>query len=244
MISLQNIGKIYRLGDNQFAALSNIDLHIARNEFVALTGASGSGKSTMMNILGCLDSPSAGAYSLDGEAVAGLDEDQLARVRNRKIGFIFQNFYLMPRVTALDNVAQPLIYRGLSPAQRRERARAALTRVGLGDRMQHKPNELSGGQRQRVAIARALVGRPELLLADEPTGNLDSNTAREIMGLLIELHAEGLTLIIVTHDPGIASHCHRVVRLHDGRIAEDVAQQPAPLDAGVGQNVRHVEVRH
>jgi putative ABC transport system ATP-binding protein len=244
MISLTSVGKIYRLGDNEFAALSDIDLHIARNQFVALTGASGSGKSTMMNILGCLDSPSSGAYSLDGEAVAGLDEDQLARVRNRKIGFIFQNFYLMPRVTALDNVAQPLIYRGLAPALRRERAREALRRVGLADRMQHKPNELSGGQRQRVAIARALVGRPELLLADEPTGNLDSNTAREIMALLIELHAEGLTLIIVTHDPGIASHCHRLVRLHDGRIAEDFAQQPAAIDAALGHTVRHVEVRH
>jgi putative ABC transport system ATP-binding protein len=244
MISLTNIGKIYRLGDNEFAALSDIDLQIARNEFIALTGASGSGKSTLMNILGCLDGPSSGSYSLDGEAVAGLDEDQLARVRNRKIGFIFQNFYLMPRVTALDNVAQPLIYRGLSPALRRERARTALERVGLADRMQHKPNELSGGQRQRVAIARALVGRPELLLADEPTGNLDSNTAREIMALLIELHAEGLTLIIVTHDPGIASHCHRLVRLHDGRIAEDFAQQPAALGATVGEAVRHVEVRH
>ncbi len=242
MISLENISKVYRLGENEFAALSDVDLHIARNEFVALTGASGSGKSTMMNILGCLDTPSAGTYSLDGEGVAGLSEDELARIRNRKIGFIFQNFYLMPRVTALDNVAQPLIYRGLAPALRRERAKEALGRVGLADRMHHKPNELSGGQRQRVAIARALVGRPELLLADEPTGNLDSNTAREIMALLIDLHADGLTLIIVTHDPGIASHCHRVVRLHDGRIAEDVAQQPTPIGANTGQ-VRHVEVR-
>jgi len=242
MISLENISKVYRLGENEFAALSDVDLHIARNEFVALTGASGSGKSTMMNILGCLDTPSAGTYCLDGEGVAGLSEDELARIRNRKIGFIFQNFYLMPRVTALDNVAQPLIYRGLAPALRRERAKEALGRVGLADRMHHKPNELSGGQRQRVAIARALVGRPELLLADEPTGNLDSNTAREIMALLIDLHADGLTLIIVTHDPGIASHCHRVVRLHDGRIAEDFAQQPAPIDANMG-HVRHVEVR-
>jgi putative ABC transport system ATP-binding protein len=242
MISLENISKVYRLGENEFAALSDVDLHIARNEFVALTGASGSGKSTMMNILGCLDTPSAGTYSLDGEGVAGLSEDELARIRNRKIGFIFQNFYLMPRVTALDNVAQPLIYRGLAPALRRERAKEALGRVGLADRMHHKPNELSGGQRQRVAIARALVGRPELLLADEPTGNLDSNTAREIMALLIDLHADGLTLIIVTHDPGIASHCHRVVRLHDGRIAEDVAQRPTPIGANTG-HVRHVEVR-
>ncbi|MBB6095930.1 putative ABC transport system ATP-binding protein [Povalibacter uvarum] len=230
MIRLESIGKVYTLGDNEFAALTDVDLHIARNEFVALTGASGSGKSTMMNILGCLDSPTTGSYSLDGEAVAGLSEDQLAGVRNRKIGFIFQNFYLMPRFTALDNVAQPLIYRGLSPSVRRERAREALARVGLADRTHHKPNELSGGQRQRVAIARALVGHPELLLADEPTGNLDSRTAREIMALLTHLHSEGVTLIIVTHDPGIASHCHRVVRLHDGRIAEDFQQQPAPIE--------------
>ena len=241
MIVLTNIGKIYRLGENEFAALSAVDLTIARNEFVALTGASGSGKSTLMNILGCLDSPSSGAYSLDGEAVAGLDEDQLASVRNRKIGFIFQNFYLMPRQTALDNVAQPLIYRGLAPSIRRERAREALSRVGLADRTHHKPNELSGGQRQRVAIARALVGQPELLLADEPTGNLDSATAREIMALLIRLHADGLTLIIVTHDPGIASHCHRVVRLHDGRIAEDFAQQPTAVERDVATRV---EARH
>jgi putative ABC transport system ATP-binding protein len=241
MIVLTNIGKIYRLGENEFAALSAVDLRIARNEFVALTGASGSGKSTLMNLLGCLDSPSSGAYSLDGEAVAGLDEDQLASVRNRKIGFIFQNFYLMPRQTALDNVAQPLIYRGLAPSIRRERAREALSRVGLADRTHHKPNELSGGQRQRVAIARALVGQPELLLADEPTGNLDSNTAREIMALLMRLHADGLTLIIVTHDPGIASHCHRVVRLHDGRIAEDFAQHPTTVERDVATRA---EARH
>jgi putative ABC transport system ATP-binding protein len=230
MIHLQDIGKTYRLGETEFAALAEVDLDIERNEFVALTGASGSGKSTLMNILGCLDSPTAGAYSLDGEAVAGLDEDRLARVRNRKIGFIFQNFYLMPRVSALDNVAQPLIYRGVSPAVRRERAREALTRVGLAERTHHKPNELSGGQRQRVAIARALVGSPELLLADEPTGNLDSRTAKEIMALLTDLHRDGVTLVIVTHDPGIASHCHRVVRLHDGRIAEDLRQSPRPVD--------------
>jgi putative ABC transport system ATP-binding protein len=164
---------------------------------------------------------------LDGEAVAGLNEDQLARVRNRKIGFVFQNFYLMPRMSALDNVAQPLIYRGLSPSARRQRAAEALTRVGLEQRMNHKPNELSGGQRQRVAIARALVGRPELLLADEPTGNLDSRTALEIMGLFSKLNAEGHTLVIVTHDPGIASYSKRVIRLHDGQVVEDRQQVPA-----------------
>jgi putative ABC transport system ATP-binding protein len=232
MITLEGVGKTYRLGNNDYQALVDIDLTIGRNEYVALTGASGSGKSTMMNVLGCLDTPSAGRYTLDGEAVAGLDEDQLARVRNRKIGFVFQNFYLRARATALDNVAQPLIYRGISPAQRAAHAREALTRVGLEHRMMHKPNELSGGQRQRVAIARALVGRPELLLADEPTGNLDSKTAIEIMSLFSELHRDGLTLIVVTHEPDVAAYCHRVVRLHDGRIAEDRPQTPAtPLSA-------------
>jgi putative ABC transport system ATP-binding protein len=221
VIQLQGVGKTYRLGESEFAALTDIDLNIARNEFVALTGASGSGKSTLMNVLGCLDTPTTGSYRLDDQAVSGLDEEQLARVRNRKIGFIFQNFYLMPRMSSLDNVAQPLIYRGLSPALRREHASEALRRVGLSDRISHRPNELSGGQRQRVAVARALVGRPELLLADEPTGNLDSRTAKEIMELFAQLHAQGQTLIVVTHDPDIAACCHRVVRLHDGRIAED-----------------------
>jgi putative ABC transport system ATP-binding protein len=221
MIALRAIDKVYKLGTDAFQALADVDLDLQRGEFTALTGASGSGKSTLMNILGCLDTPSAGSYVLDGEAVGGLNEDQLARVRNRKIGFVFQNFYLMPRMSAVDNVAQPLIYRGFSPAQRKARAIEALTRVGLEQRLNHKPNELSGGQRQRVAIARALVGRPEVLLADEPTGNLDSRTAQEIMALFEQLNAEGHTLIIVTHDPGIASHCRRVIRLHDGRIVED-----------------------
>ena len=221
MIALRDIGKTYRLGETSFDALDDVTLDIARNEYVALTGPSGSGKSTLMNLLGCLDTPSRGHYSLDGEAVEGMDDEQLASIRNRKIGFIFQNFYLMPRLTALDNVAQPLIYRGMSPAQRRERAADALGRVGLADRVGHRPNELSGGQRQRVAVARALVGKPELLLADEPTGNLDSRTAREIMDLFEQLHAEGQTLIVVTHDPGIAACCKRLIRLHDGHIAED-----------------------
>jgi putative ABC transport system ATP-binding protein len=221
VIDLVGISKLYQLGGVEYPALSDVSLAIKRNDFLALTGASGSGKSTMMNIIGCLDSPTSGRYTLDGEEVAGLDEEQLASVRNRKIGFVFQNFYLMPRMTALDNVAQPLIYRGISPAKRRAHAELALQRVGLGDRMRHRPNEMSGGQRQRVAVARALVGRPELLLADEPTGNLDSRTAREIMDLFSQLHAEGQTVIIVTHDPGIAACCKRLVRLHDGRIAED-----------------------
>ena len=221
MIELSGIGKTYKLGSTEFAALIDVNLRVERNEYVALTGASGSGKSTLMNILGCLDTPSTGSYSLDGAPVAGLDDDGLARVRNRKIGFVFQSFYLMPRATTVENVAQPLIYRGLSPAIRRSRAAEALARVGLGDRLNHRPNELSGGQRQRTAIARALVGRPELLLADEPTGNLDSVTAEEIMRLFGDLHQDGLTLIIVTHDQGIANHCRRTVRLHDGRIVAD-----------------------
>jgi putative ABC transport system ATP-binding protein len=221
VIQLQGISKRYRLGDVEYPALDAIDLTIGDNQFVALTGASGSGKSTLMNIVGCLDSPTSGRYTLDDTEVAGLDDEQLATVRNRKIGFVFQNFYLMPRMTALDNVAQPLIYRGISPAKRREHAAAALGRVGLGDRMLHRPNEMSGGQRQRVAVARALVGRPELLLADEPTGNLDSRTAREIMDLFAQLHAEGQTVVIVTHDPAIAACCRRLVRLHDGKIVED-----------------------
>ncbi|HZE92129.1 MAG TPA: ABC transporter ATP-binding protein [Rhizobacter sp.] len=228
MIELRGIGKTYYLGDNGFAVLHAIDLVVARGEFVALTGASGSGKSTLMNMLGCLDTPTTGTYSLDGETIAGLTEAQLARVRNRKIGFIFQNFHLLPRATAWANVAQPLIYRGIAPELREQAACDALRRVGLEHRLNHKPNELSGGQRQRVAIARALVGRPQLLLADEPTGNLDSKTAGEIMALLAELHDEGLTLIIVTHEADIAAQCRRFVRLHDGRIAEDRLQTPAP----------------
>jgi putative ABC transport system ATP-binding protein len=221
VIELVGISKLYQLGGVEYPALNDVSLTIARNDFLALTGASGSGKSTMMNIIGCLDTPTRGRYSLDGEEVAGLDEEALASVRNRKIGFVFQNFYLMPRQTAVDNVAQPLIYRGISPAQRRVHAERALQRVGLGDRMRHRPNEMSGGQRQRVAVARALVGHPELLLADEPTGNLDSRTAREIMDLFTQLHSEGQTVVVVTHDPGIAACCKRLVRLHDGRIAED-----------------------
>ena len=221
MIELSHISKRYSLGGMEYPALDDVSLSIARNEFLALTGASGSGKSTMMNILGCLDTPTSGHYTLDGEQVAGLDDEQLASVRNRKIGFVFQNFYLMPRMTALDNVAQPLIYRGIGPARRRAHAELALQRVGLADRVGHRPNEMSGGQRQRVAVARALVGHPELLLADEPTGNLDSRTAREILDLFTQLHAEGQTVVIVTHDPTVAACCRRLVRLHDGRIAED-----------------------
>jgi putative ABC transport system ATP-binding protein len=226
MIELAGIVKTYSLGGYELQALAGVDLRVGRGDFVALTGASGSGKSTLMSIIGCLDTPTAGHYRLDGEEVAGLREDALARVRNRKIGFVFQSFHLMPRMKAWENVAQPLVYRGVAPAQRRERALQALESVGLAKRADHRPNELSGGQRQRVAIARALVGAPELLLADEPTGNLDSRTADEIMELFAQLHAGGLTVVMVTHEPDVAARCHRVVRLHDGHVVEDRRQQP------------------
>jgi len=221
VIELRGVSKAYHMGGADLVALKMVDLRILRNEFVAVTGSSGSGKSTLMNILGCLDTPSRGDYRLDGRSVAALDEEHLARIRNRKIGFVFQSFYLMPRLSALDNVAQPLIYRGLAPRERRRAAAEALTRVGLESRLYHRPNELSGGQRQRVAIARALVGKPDLLLADEPTGNLDSQTAVEIMSLLRTLHDEGHTIIVVTHDPGVAAYCRRTVRMQDGWIVED-----------------------
>lgn len=223
MIRLRGVSKLYHLGAQQLLALKDVDLTIRAGEFVALTGSSGSGKSTLMSILGCLDTPSSGDYWLDGSRVAGLEEGALTRIRNLKIGFVFQSFHLMPRLTALDNVAQPLVYRGVAPRDRRAQAAAALARVGLQSRMHHRPNELSGGQRQRVAIARALVGEPDLLLADEPTGNLDSETAAQIMSLLCTLHGQGHTIIVVTHDPGVAAHCRRIVRLHDGRIVEDRA---------------------
>jgi len=223
MIHLNNVSKAYRMGAGDFPALRDVNLQIERNEFVAITGSSGSGKSTLMNILGCLDTPLRGTYTLEGESVAGLAESQLTRVRNRRVGFVFQSFYLMPRLTALENVAQPLIYRGMAPEQRRYQAMEALDQVGLQSRLRHRPNELSGGQRQRVAIARALVGKPDLLLADEPTGNLDSQTASDIMSLLNKLHTEGHTLVIVTHDAAIARYSRRIIRMCDGRIADDVA---------------------
>jgi putative ABC transport system ATP-binding protein len=221
MIELRGISKAYHVGGAELLALTEVDVRIRRNEFVAVTGSSGSGKSTLMNILGCLDAPSQGDYLFDGRSVAALPEEELTRLRNRKIGFVFQSFYLMPRLTALENVAQPLIYRGLPPRERRRQATEALAGVGLDSRLHHCPNELSGGQRQRVAIARALVGKPDLLLADEPTGNLDSQTASDIMGLLRTLHDEGHTIVVVTHDPGVAAYCRRIVRVQDGRIVGD-----------------------
>ena len=226
MIELRGIVKKYVLGEETVLALAGVDLFIGRNEYVALIGPSGSGKSTLMNIIGCLDSPSEGQYILNGRDTSSLRDDELATVRNREIGFIFQSFHLLPRQTALQNVMQPLVYRRMPPAERRERAAHALEKVGLGDRLDHRPNQLSGGQRQRVAVARALVGEPSLLLADEPTGNLDSRTSAEIMALFDALHAQGQTVIVVTHEPDIAAHCRRTIRVFDGRIVEDT-QNPA-----------------
>lgn len=229
MITLTAIEKTYQMGDQTVHALRGVDLHIERNELVAFIGASGSGKSTMMNIVGCLDRPTSGTYQLNGRDVATMESDELALVRNAEIGFIFQSFHLLPRATALDNVAQPLIYRGIGYKERNRLAAEALDHVGLGSRMHHRPNELSGGQRQRVAIARALVGKPAILLADEPTGNLDSSTSLEILGLIKEVHRNGQTVVMVTHEPEIAEQCQRIVRLHDGRILSDVRHVPNAL---------------
>ncbi len=221
LIRLEGIAKHYQMGGETIAALNGIDLQVKRNDYVAFIGSSGSGKSTMMNILGCLDTPTLGQYFLNGRDVAGMSESELATTRNQEIGFIFQSFNLLTRATALQNVMQPLIYRGIRPAEREKRAREAMRRVGLENRQDHLPNQLSGGQRQRVAIARALCSEPSILLADEPTGNLDSATADDIMALFDTLHAEGQTLIVVTHEPDIAAHCRRVVRLSDGRVQSD-----------------------
>jgi putative ABC transport system ATP-binding protein len=226
MIELRGIVKKYVLGEETVLALAGVDLFIGRNEYVALIGPSGSGKSTLMNIIGCLDSPSEGQYILNGRDTSSLRDDELATVRNREIGFIFQSFHLLPRQTALQNVMQPLVYRRMPPVERRERAAHALEKVGLGDRLDHRPNQVSGGQRQRVAVARALVGEPSLLLADEPTGNLDSRTSLEIMALFDALHAQGQTVVIVTHEPDIAAHCRRTIRVRDGLVVEDSLNPP------------------
>ncbi len=222
VIHFRDVYRIYEMGDQALHALDGVDLDIARNEYVASVGASGSGKSTMMTIIGCLDRASRGNYVLNGVDVGEMNETELAHVRNREIGFVFQSFNLLSRASALKNVMQPLVYRGMARSERKLKAMEALEKVGLGDRADSRPNQLSGGQRQRVAIARALVGKPAILLADEPTGNLDSHTSQEIMALIDQVHDEGQTVIMVTHEPDIAAHCQRVIRLADGRIESDV----------------------
>lgn len=228
IIQVKNISRVYKVGLETIYALRSITLSIAKNEYVALMGSSGSGKSTLMNVLGCLDTPSGGEYHLNNIDVSRLSDNELAEIRNKQIGFVFQTFNLLPRSTALDNVALPLVYAGVSRDEREARALKSLQDVGLGDRVTHQPNELSGGQRQRVAIARALVTKPAIILADEPTGNLDSKTSIEIMALLADIHDKGNTVILVTHEEDIARHAHRIVRLKDGMVESD-QKNPNPI---------------
>lgn len=225
VISIKDLKKTYIMGVEEVHALKSITLDIDRNEYVALMGPSGSGKSTLMNLLGCLDTPTAGDYYLNGSNVSIMEDSELAAIRNKEIGFVFQTFNLLPRLSTLDNVALPLVYAGMSKSERNDRAEAVLESVGLGDRITHKPNELSGGQRQRVAIARALVNNPAIILADEPTGNLDTKTSIEIMEIFEKLQNDGNTIIVVTHEPDIAEHCHRIVRLRDGLIETDMINE-------------------
>jgi putative ABC transport system ATP-binding protein len=221
LIHLNNVVKTYDMGAELVHALFGVSVDINENEYVAIMGPSGSGKSTLMNVIGCLDTPTSGLYEFAGENVGDMDDNELANIRNRRIGFVFQTFNLLPRSTSLHNVELPLIYAGAPAAERKRRAEEALRSVGLGDRMTHKPNELSGGQRQRVAVARALVNNPSIILADEPTGNLDSKTGIEIMQLFSDLHQQGNTIILVTHEEDIADHAHRIIRLFDGKVASD-----------------------
>lgn len=228
IISVRNLVKTYYMGANVVNALQGVDLNISKNEYVALMGPSGSGKSTLMNLIGCLDTPTSGEYILNGSNVSTMDDGELAAVRNKEIGFVFQTFNLLPRLSALENVALPLVYAGISKSERIEKAKHVLNSVGLADRMDHKPNELSGGQRQRVAVARALVNDPSIILADEPTGNLDSKTSYEIIGLFEEIHALGNTIVLVTHEPDIAEFAHRIVKMKDGKVESDVLN-PNPM---------------
>jgi putative ABC transport system ATP-binding protein len=221
IIRFQDLIKNYNIGEIVVNALRSVSFTIKRNEYIAIMGPSGSGKSTLMNIIGCLDTPTSGQYFLNGTDVSTMDDNQLAEVRNKEIGFVFQTFNLLPRYTAVENVMLPLIYSGIHKIERQERAIEALENVGLGDRMHHKPNELSGGQRQRVAVARALINKPSLILADEPTGNLDSKTSVDIMNLFSEIHEKGNTIVLVTHEEDIARHAHRIIRLRDGNIEAD-----------------------
>ena len=225
ILSVKELKKTYIMGTTQVHALQSVSLDINKNEYVALMGPSGSGKSTLMNLLGCLDTPTSGEYLLNGTSVSTMTDSELAEIRNKEIGFVFQTFNLLPRLSALENVALPLVYGGVSKAKRLERAQEVLEAVGLGDRVDHKPNELSGGQRQRVAIARALINNPSIILADEPTGNLDSKTSAEIMQILGSLHRQGNTIILVTHEPDIAEYAHRVVRLRDGLVESDTLNE-------------------
>lgn len=224
IIDIKNITKLYEMGAEKLYALKGVDVVIERNEYVAIMGPSGSGKSTLMNIIGCLDTPTSGNYILNGKDVHEMDDDELAEIRNKEIGFVFQTFNLLPRSNALHNVELPLIYSGLSKSERIKRAEETLVNVGLGDRMKHKPNELSGGQRQRVAVARALVNHPSIILADEPTGNLDTKTGEEIMALFSELNKKGNTIILVTHEEDIARHADRIIKIRDGMIESDTYQ--------------------
>ncbi len=222
VIHIEGIKKIYRLGSQEVRALDGADITICKNEYVAIMGPSGSGKSTMMNILGCLDTPTEGTYILNGTDVSKMDDSQLAEVRNKEIGFVFQSFNLLPKYTSIENVALPLIYSGIPREEREERAREALVEVGLEERMEHKPSELSGGQRQRVAVARALINKPSIILADEPTGNLDTKTSIEVMNLFEQIYSNGNTVIVVTHEEDIAQHARRIIRLRDGKIESDI----------------------
>ena len=230
LIDIQNIKKTYVMGDQMVHALRSVNLQIYKGDYMALMGPSGSGKSTLMNMIGCLDTPTEGKYILNGKDVSDMTDDELAAIRNIEIGFVFQTFNLIPRLSALENVALPLIYAGWNKRKRLERATEVLESVGLGERMHHRPNELSGGQRQRVAVARALVNNPSLILADEPTGNLDSKTSIEIMALFEEIHQRGNTIVVVTHEPDIANHTHRIVRLKDGVVESDM-MNPEPITA-------------
>ncbi len=224
LITTQDLWKTYVMGSEEIHALRGVSINIEKGEYVAIMGPSGSGKSTLMNLIGCLDTPSKGSYMLNGKEVGSMNDDELARIRNEEIGFVFQTFNLLPRATALHNVELPLVYAGVSGKDRLDRAKAALDKVELSQRASHRPNELSGGQRQRVAIARALVNNPSILLADEPTGNLDSKTGEEIMGVFKRLHSTGNTIILVTHEPDIAAHAHRVISIRDGQVEKDVKQ--------------------
>ncbi|MAW63861.1 MAG: macrolide ABC transporter ATP-binding protein [Acidobacteria bacterium] len=233
LIETRDLWKTYTMGSEEIHALRTVSMRIERGEYVAIMGPSGSGKSTLMNLIGCLDTPTKGSYLLNGHEVRELDDDELARIRNEEIGFVFQTFNLMPRATAFHNVELPLVYAGVSGKERRTRALDALARVELADRVGHRPNELSGGQRQRVAVARALVNNPSILLADEPTGNLDSKTGLEIMALFERLHASGNTIVLITHEPDVAEYAHRVIHLRDGQVEEDVTRSAGSPAVGV-----------